>query len=96
MTATFGRAKFPPWGVAGGQGGSPNYIEVIRADGTPSQRFGKGARVHLRRGDIARLITGAGGGWGDPHDRPRAKVLADVKEGYISQTAARDTYGQNL
>src|SRR5437773_442964 len=96
LTATFGRAKFPPWGVAGGEPGSPNYVEVIRADGTPSQRFGKGARVHLRRGDIARLITGAGGGWGDPHDRPRAKVLADVKEGYISQTAARDTYGQNL
>ena len=95
LTATFGRAKFPPWGVAGGQGGSPNYIEVIRADGSPPNRFGKGARVHLRRGDIARLITGAGGGWGDPRKRSRERVLEDVKEGYISERAALETYGQH-
>jgi N-methylhydantoinase B len=94
LTATFGRFKYPPWGVAGGQGGSPNYVEVIRADGSPSQKFGKGARVHLRKGDIARLITGGGGGWGDPHERTRERVLDDLKEGYISERAARETYGQ--
>jgi len=96
LTATFGRFKYPPWGVEGGQGGSPNYVEVIRADGSPSQRFGKGARVHLHKGDIARLITGGGGGWGDPHKRPRERVLADVKDGYISERAALETYGQTL
>ena len=96
LTATFGRAKFPPWGVDGGHEGSPNYMEVIRADGTRSAPFGKGARVHLRKGDVARLVTGTGGGWGDPRRRPRAKVSADLREGYISQEAARKTYGQNL
>ena len=94
LTATFGRFKYPPWGVAGGQSGSPNYVEVIRADGSPPQRFGKGARVHLRKGDIARLITGTGGGWGEPRKRAREKVLTDLKEGYISERAARETYGQ--
>jgi N-methylhydantoinase B/oxoprolinase/acetone carboxylase alpha subunit len=34
------------------------------------------------------------GGWGDPHNRTRARVLADVKEGYISERAALETYGQ--
>ena len=96
LTATFGRAQFPPWGVDGGHEGSPNYMEVIRADGTRSAPFGKGARVHLRKGDVARLVTGTGGGWGDPRRRPRAKVSADLREGYISQEAARKTYGQNL
>jgi N-methylhydantoinase B len=67
---------------------------VLRADGSPSQKFGKGARVHLRKGDIARLVTGTGGGWGDPLKRPRERVMADVKEGYISERAARETYGQ--
>lgn len=93
LTATFGRAKYPPWGVAGGGDGSPNYVEVIRVDGGPPERFGKGARVFLQKGDIARLITGAGGGWGDPRKRPRAKVLDDLREGYISEEAARNTYG---
>jgi N-methylhydantoinase B len=94
LTATFGRAKFPPWGVDGGDEGSPNYMEVLRADGTRSARFGKGARVHLRKGDIARLVTGGGGGWGDPHKRARASVLADIREGYISERAALEIYGQ--
>ena len=96
LTATFGRFKYQPWGVAGGEPGSPNYVEVIRADGSQPQRFGKGARVHLRQGDIARLVTGTGGGWGDPRTRPRAAVLADLKEGYISERAARATYHQPL
>src|SRR5207253_932433 len=49
LTATFGRFKYPPWGVAGGQSGSPNYVQVIRADGSPPQRLRNGARVHLRK-----------------------------------------------
>jgi N-methylhydantoinase B len=40
------------------------------------------------------LITGGGGGWGDPRKRTRESVLSDLKEGYISEKAARDTYGQ--
>jgi N-methylhydantoinase B len=96
LTATFGRFRYPPWGVDGGQDGSPNLVEVIRADGSPVQRFGKCARVHLHRGDVARLYTGTGGGWGQPRQRPREKVLADLAAGYISEAAAREIYGQEV
>jgi len=95
LTTTFGRFKYVPWGVDGGRGGSPNYVELIPGDGSPRRRFGKAARLHLKQGDVARLVTGSGGGWGDPRRRPREKVLRDVEGGYITAEAARTVYGQD-
>jgi N-methylhydantoinase B len=34
-----------------------------------------------------------GGGYGSPFERPVTAVLADVVEGYVSVTAAREIYG---
>ena len=92
LTASFGRHKYPTWGLAGGQGGSPNYLQVLRADGS-GERFGKTARLKLAKGDIVRLVTATGGGYGDPHQRPREKVLADLSNGYITAEQAERDFG---
>jgi N-methylhydantoinase B len=92
VTGTFGRSKYPPWGLNGGQDGSPNYIEFIHADGT-SRVFGKTARYRLKRGELVRLVTGTGGGYGDPHTRPKADVVRDVLNGYITREMAEKDYG---
>jgi N-methylhydantoinase B len=92
VTGTFGRFKFPPWGLGGGQDGSPNYLEVVHADGT-SRVLGKTARYRLRRGEAVRLVTGTGGGYGDPRARPEAEVLRDVRNGYITHGMAERDYG---
>ena len=34
-----------------------------------------------------------GGGFGEPANRPRAKVLADVEEGLVTPAVAREVYG---
>jgi N-methylhydantoinase B len=39
------------------------------------------------------LITGTGGGWGEPRQRPREKVLADLREELITEEIARGVYG---
>jgi N-methylhydantoinase B len=92
VTATFGRHKFLPWGMNGGQDGSRNYVEFIHDDGR-REILGKCARYMLKRGEVARLHTATGGGYGPPSRRPKEKVLQDLKEGYItSEQAARD-YG---
>jgi N-methylhydantoinase B len=93
ITATFGRHKYLPWGVAGGRDGSMNAVEIIHADGRPNHLAGKTARSPLVKGDIARLITGAGGGWGDPRARDRGAVLADLRAELISPETARDVFG---
>ena len=44
-------------------------------------------------GDRLTFSTAGGGGWGDPRQRVRAEIEADVRQGYISPEAARRDYG---
>ena len=92
VTATFGRHKFLPWGMNGGQDGSRNYVEFIHDDGR-REILGKCARYMLKRGEVARLHTATGGGYGPPSRRPREKVLQDLQEGYITPEQAARDYG---
>jgi N-methylhydantoinase B len=93
ITSTFGRNKFTPWGVAGGRDGSPNAVQIRFHDGKEPVTVGKTARYPLRKGDVARLITGSGGGWGDPKERDRDLVLADLRAELITERTAREVYG---
>jgi N-methylhydantoinase B len=94
LTATFGRHRFLPWGAGGGREGSANAVEIIPAGATaPRVRRGKLARYPLRRGDVARLITGSGGGYGDPMRRDPALVQADVRNELVTVEQAREVYG---
>ena len=93
LTVAWGRHSFPPWGVADGRDGSPNYVEVLRAGGREAQRFGKASRVSLHRGDLIRLVTGTGGGYGDPRERETPLVLADLHDEIISVREATEIYG---
>jgi len=47
----------------------------------------------LQKGDIFRIETGGGGGWGNPFDRPAEQVFDDWRAGFISADAARMHYG---
>jgi N-methylhydantoinase B len=94
LTVAWGRHLYPPWGAAGGRDGSPNYVEVLR-DGEPiGPRFGKASRLPLRRGDVVRLVTGSGGGYGDPRERPPELIAADLRDGLITDAEAADIYGR--
>ena len=96
LTGTFGRHKYKPWGMNGGHEGSPNFIKVIRRDGSEEGPFGKVARLRLEKGDVARLVTATGGGYGDPRRRPRGRVLADIRDGYINVEQANRDYGVDV
>ena len=47
----------------------------------------------VRKGDLLRVITPGGGGWGSPLDRPADDVLGDVLDGFVSPQCAHDDYG---
>jgi len=95
LTATFGRHKFVPWGAAGGHPGSRNEVRIFHADGREVV-IGKCARYPLKRGEVARLVTGTGGGWGPPLERPVEAVIDDVRDGYVSLEQAEQDYGVEL
>ncbi len=83
----------PPNGCAGGADGRTGDI-VINPDGAAAKRLPtRYADYPLKPGDIFRLDTPGGGGYGDPFERKPEQVLADVREGYISSAAAAQHYG---
>lgn len=92
-TSTCGRYEFPPWGVEGGLEGSRNELQIIYDDSRPPRSFGMISRHPIRRGDVVRILTGTGGGWGDPLEREPELVAADVRNGFVKIEAARDVYG---
>lgn len=92
VTGVFGRFKFLPWSGDGGHQGSPNYVEIIHADGT-TKRFGKVGRYKLNRGEVTRMVTGTGGGYGNPHERSLEDIEYDLKNGYITPIMAESDYG---
>jgi N-methylhydantoinase B len=85
--------KNPPWGIAGGKQGGTG--RAVLNPGTPQEQtlvpLSDGNRV--RRGDVLRIETGGGGGYGPPFDRPAEDVLEDVLGGFVSVRAARSEYG---
>jgi N-methylhydantoinase B len=77
--------------MAGGLPGSVNRFGVER-DGVHTG-FARTPGHRLRRGDIVRIATGGGGGWGPPSERPPDAVRADVADGLLSAEAAARIYG---
>jgi N-methylhydantoinase B len=98
LTVAWGRHLSPPWGAAGGREGSRNYVQIVRASAgpgppQPEPPLGKASRLLLRRGDLVRLVTGSGGGYGDPAERDPALVRADLRDEIITAGEAEDVYG---
>ena len=93
VTATCGRHEFPPWGVAGGADGSSNELQFIYSDSKPTRRVGMISRQPIERGDVVRILTGTGGGWGSPLERDPGLVAADVRNGFVTIDDAREVYG---
>ena len=88
-------AIIPPFGVAGAHGGAANRFIVIRDSKIiqPSPVPGKVGGFPLRNGDIVRLESSGGGGYGDPLDRDPTKVKRDVHLGYLDLIRAKERYG---
>jgi N-methylhydantoinase B len=95
VTATFGRHKYVPWGVDGGKPGSRNEVRFLHADGREVV-LGKCARYRLEKGEVARLVSATGGGWGSPLERPVAAVVEDVQDGLVTLEQAERDYGVAL
>jgi N-methylhydantoinase B len=92
LTLGYTRSRILPWSLDGGNEGSANYILVMRTDGT-SERYAFGSGIRVDTDDVIRIITGAGGGIGDPKARDPAKVADDIKNGFITAERAAKVHG---
>jgi len=81
------------YGVNGGQAGKP-FVVTVDPNGKNERRLGglvDGEPVAA--GEVVRVETTGGGGWGDALERETDLVQRDVLQGKISREAARDAYG---
>jgi N-methylhydantoinase B len=92
FTCSYTRNEHLPWSLDGGHEGSPNVAEVIRADGS-REEYAVVTALTVNEGDVIRIRTGNGAGYGDPAERDPEAVAADVKNGLISPDRARTVYG---
>ncbi len=93
FTVSGERGRSAPQGQFGGLAGTPFLARVRKADGSEVPVAAKGGQTVVNLGDRVSIQPAGSGGYGDPLDRPRAAVLADVADGYITPQSAKADYG---
>ena len=88
FNAMFDRIDNPARGHDGGGTGRGGRVELT--DGTGLRSKG---RQFVGDGKRLRLSLPGGGGIGNPLDRDRSAVIADVAAGYVSPREAKEVYG---
>ena len=91
-TFSLERKVTPPWGLHGGRDGATNAVEVLSPDGR-RRSLRKATQHPIAAGEVVRVLSGGGGGYGPPAERDPAAIRRDVHEGYVSAEAARRDYG---
>jgi N-methylhydantoinase B len=81
------------WGVKGGKAGMP-FSVTIDVGGPDERELDALANAEpVRAGQVIRIRTTGGGGWGDPLDRPYDEVERDLRWGKVSLEGAHAAYG---
>jgi N-methylhydantoinase B len=83
-----------PQGVLGGKDGGTNTVEVSQRGKTyRPPHLSKDQDIQIGVGDVVRVSTPGGGGFGDPAKRDPAAIERDVARGYYTQAEAREKFG---
>jgi N-methylhydantoinase B len=90
LTVRADRQKIMPYGVAGGQPGTPS-ANVLNPEGDVEKLPSKFGR-RVRKGDLFRHVTAGAGGWGNWLERDPAAVARDVRNGKLSAEYALREY----
>ncbi|WP_395712987.1 hydantoinase B/oxoprolinase family protein [Reyranella sp.] len=86
-----------PQGVLGGRDGGVNRVAIDRGGTTYTPpHLSKDQDIRIGVGDVVRVSTPGGGGFGDPARRDPAAVARDVARGYYSDAEAREKFGKRL
>lgn len=86
------RYLFPPAGRMGGSPGTTGYT-TLNPGSNHERDIGKIDVLELTPGDVLRIGTQGGGGFGDPLGRPAEFVAEDLGNGFISPETALNAYG---
>jgi N-methylhydantoinase B/oxoprolinase/acetone carboxylase alpha subunit len=105
VSAMLDRVERGAWGLFGGgegrcaallvrRAGADRFEDFIEAFGTASPS--KLAGVVLREGDVVRIESAGGGGFGDPRDRAPELVRRDVRDGLVTREGAERSHAAEV
>ena len=83
--------KIGPWGLSGGGSGRPARY-ILNPEGETEERPSK-FTADLPKGGVLRIETPGGGGFGEPGQREKRRVLDDLHDGKITGAHAEKAYG---
>ena len=87
------RHRIPGPGLLGADDGTLTQI-LRNPDGQETETLPReGTFIPVEAQDVVTIISGGGGGYGDPLDRDPESVLEDVLNGKVSEEGARRDYG---
>ena len=92
LTGYHTRGRHPPWGMNSGREGSLNFTRIYRNDGSVDD-YTRATNVRVECGDLVRIYTANGGGYGDPRERPREQLLEDISNEFVTREQAEKYYG---
>ena len=92
LTARTANHQQPGWGVDGGEG-PPVCVTSLNPGGPEEIELAALDTREAASGTIVRLAQTGGSGYGDPKTRDAARVLDDVRNGYVSVRGAEEKYG---
>ena len=83
-----------PLGALGGADGGVNRVAIEHGGETyRPPHLSKDQDIQMGPGDVIRVSTPGGGGYGDPMKRDPAKVARDVARGYYTRDEAEKRFG---
>jgi N-methylhydantoinase B/oxoprolinase/acetone carboxylase alpha subunit len=101
VSAFIERNVIQPEGFFGGQPGKNSAFLVRRGGGSDYQTMkeafgtrcnGKFSDIYMLKGDLIRLVTSGGGGYGNALEREFERIEHDLREGYLSREQAIAEY----
>jgi N-methylhydantoinase B len=81
------------WGLKGGRAGAPFRVTIDPGGSHERMLPGLANDEPVRAGELIRIETTGGGGWGDPLERDPALVVLDVEQLKVSRKSAESDYG---
>lgn len=88
LSAMYDRVRFAPRGIHGGASGAAGLVLGKDGRALPSK-----GRITIQSGEQVTLRLPGGGGLGDPRERAREAIEADVREGYLTEAESKRIYG---
>ena len=87
------RHRFAPWGLMGGFCGAKGKVLLRPAGADEFEDIGKIDSLKLSAGDVLRVDTPGGAGYGNSLERDIDRIEKDLAGGVISAVAAEQDYG---